>query len=252
MSAAVGTVLLALLVTGWAVLDGAVQGVGATLLHERDPGGNNRRREPTERRAVLAAVGPLLLPGGAWLVAGVAVLVGVFPQTAGVLMEAAYPVVITLVGSWMLRGAGIWLRGRRPGPVWRDVWDVVLVVASIVLAGSWGALLGVAWGSGPAALALGIVAVVVTRLHGDAVVAWRRRRTGPVPVIITSVMITAPVVGTAVAAWPELVGGGISAQAVTALGIVAIVVLPVLVALLVRAWRLVSRPLSTTGQARYR
>jgi cytochrome bd-type quinol oxidase subunit 2 len=243
MNAAAWAVLLAALVTGWVVLDGAVQGAGATLLQERDPDGSDRRREPAERRVVLAAVGPLLLPGEVWLIAALGVLVGVFPHAEADLLNAGYPVAVTLIGSWALRDAGIWLRSRRPGRVWRDVWDVVLVVASIVLAGSWGALLGVAWGSGLAALGLGILAVVLTRLHGDAVVAWRLRRTGPLPVVVTSVMIAAPVVGTAIAAWPRLIEGGISAEALETLGIVAIVVLPVVLALQVVAWWIVSRPL---------
>lgn len=243
MTAAAWAVLLTVLVVGWVVLDGAVQGTGATLLQERDHDGGNRRREPAERRVVLAAVGPLLLPGEVWLVAALVVLIGVFPHAEADLLNAGYPVVITLIGSWALRDAGIWLRSRHPGHIWRDVWDVVLVVASITLAGSWGALLGAAWGSGLAALGLAVVAVVVTRLHGDAVVAWRLRRTGPLPVIVTSVMITAPVVGTAIAAWPRLVEGGISDQAMASLGVVALVVLPVILALQVVAWRLVSRPL---------
>lgn len=243
MNAAAWAVLLTALVTGWVVLDGAVQGAGATLLQERDPDGGDRRREPAERRVVLAAVGPLLLPGEVWLVAAIGVLIGVFPHAEADLLDAGYPVAITLIGSWALRDAGIWLRSRRRGRVWRDVWDVVLVVASIVLAGSWGALLGVAWGSGLAALTLGILAVVLTRLHGDAVVAWRLRRTGSLPVAVTSVMIAAPVVGTAIAAWPRLIEGGISAQAMAPLGIVATVVLPVVLGLQVVAWWLVSRPL---------
>lgn len=243
MNAAAWAVLLTALVVGWVLLDGAVQGAGATLLQEREPDGRDRRREPAERRVVLAAVGPLLLPGEVWLVAAFGVLVGVFPHAEADLLNAGYPVAITLIGSWALRDAGIWLRSRRRGHVWRDVWDVVLVVASIVLAGSWGALLGVAWGSGLAALALGIVAVVLTRLHGDAVVSWRLRRTGPLPVVVTSVMIAAPVVGTAIAAWPRLVGGGIPADAMATLGIVALVVLPLALVLQVAAWWIVSRPL---------
>jgi cytochrome bd-type quinol oxidase subunit 2 len=243
MNAATWAVFLTILFVGWVVLDGAVQGAGATLLQERDPDGGARRREPAERRVVLAAVGPLLLPGEVWLVAGLGVLIGVFPHAEADLLNAGYPVAITLIASWALRDAGIWLRSRRPGHVWRDVWDVVLVMASITLAGSWGALLGVAWGSGLAALALAIVAVVVTRLHGDAVVAWRLRRTGPVPVVVTTVMITAPVVGTAIAAWPRLVDGAISAEAMASLGVVALVVLPVILAAQVVAWWIVSRPL---------
>ncbi|WP_369374856.1 cytochrome d ubiquinol oxidase subunit II [Promicromonospora sp. Populi] len=243
MNAATWAVLLTVLVTGWVVLDGAVQGAGATLLHERAPDGSDRRREPVERRVVLAAVGPLLLAGEVWLVAGLGVLVGVFPHAETELVNAGYPVAVTLIASWALRDAGIWLRSRRPGRVWRDGWDVVLVVASITLAGSWGALLGVAWGSGLAALAMGVLAVVVTRLHGAAVVAWRLRRTGPLPVAVTSVMIAAPVVGTAIAAWPRLVDGGISADAMAALGVVALVALPMILVLQVVAWWLVSRPL---------
>lgn len=206
MTATAWAVLLTALVVGWAVLDGAVQGAGANLLRGRDHDGGDRRREPGERRVVLAAVRPLLL-GQASLLAGLGVLVVVFPRAAADLLAAGRPVAITLAASWVLRDVGLWLRRRRPGRVWRDVWDVAVVVASITLAGSWGALLGVAWGSGLAALALGIVAVVVTRLHGDAVVAWRLRRTGPLPVIVTTVMIAAPVVGTAVAAWSRLVPG---------------------------------------------
>jgi cytochrome bd-type quinol oxidase subunit 2 len=243
MNAAAWAVVLTVLVVGWVVLDGAVQGAGATLLHERDHDGGDRRREPAQRRVVLGAVGPLLLPGEVWLVAAIGVLVGVFPHAKADLLHAGYPVAITLIASWALRDAAIWLRSRRPGQVWRDAWDVVLVVASIALAGSWGALLGVAWGSGLAALALAIVAVVVTRLHGDAVVAWRLRRTGPLPMIVTSVMITAPVIGTAIAAWPRLIDGGISPEAMASLGIVAMVVLPVILALQVLAWWLVARPL---------
>lgn len=243
MNAAAWAVLLAVLVTGWVLLDGAVQGAGATLLQERGHDGGNRRREPAERRVVLGAVGPLLVPGEVWLVAALGVLVGVFPHATADLLDAVSPVAIVLIASWVLRDAGMWLRSRRPGKIWRDAWDVVLVVASTALAGSWGALLGAAWGNGLAALALGIVAVVVTRLHGDAVVAWRLRRTGPLAVIVTSVMIAAPVVGTAVAAWPRLVEGGISPESMASLGYVAIVVLPVILALQVLAWWLVARPL---------
>lgn len=242
MSAPGWALVLTVLVAGWVLLDGAVQGTGATLLHERDTDGNGRRREPAERRVVLGAVGPLLVPGEVWLVAAFVVLVAVFPRAEADLLRTASPAAFTLIGSWALRGAGIWLRSRRPGQVWRDGWDFVLVVASIALAGSWGALLGAAWGSGLVALALGVVAVVVTRLHGAAVVAWRLRRTGPLPVLVTSALIMAPVVATAVAAWPRLVEGAISPHALVSFGIVAFAALPVLLALQVLAWGLVSRP----------
>jgi cytochrome bd-type quinol oxidase subunit 2 len=243
MNVAAWAVLLAVLLVGWVVLDGAVQGAGGTLLQERDHDGGDRRRAPAERRVVLAAVGPLLLPGEAWFVAALGVLVVVFPQAVADLLHTGSPVAIALAAAWVLRDAGIWLRSRRPGRLWRDMWDVVVVVTSIMLAGSWGALLGVAWGNGLAALGLGIVAVVVTRLHGDAVVAWRLRRTGALPVVVTTVMIAAPVVGTAIAAWPRLADGGTAAPATVSFVVAAAVVLPALVVLQVFAWRRMSRPL---------
>lgn len=200
-------VLLTALLVAWVVLDGAVQGVGATLLHERGKDGSDRRRSPARRGVVLDAVRPLRLPGEASLVAAVLVLVLAFPRAAGDLFRVAYPLVVALAGAVVVRDVALWLRGRRPGQVWHDVWEAVLVVASIVIAGSWGALLGVSWENGLAALGLAVVAVVVTRLHGDAVVVRRLRGVHPLPVVVTGIMIAAPVVGTAVAVWPRLMTG---------------------------------------------
>lgn len=240
-------VLLTVLATGWVVLDGAVQGACATLLRARSSEGGDRQRDPAERQAVLLAVRPLRLPGEAWLVAALAVLVGVFPRAGEDLMGIGYPVAGTFLVSWLVRDLGIWLRAARDGQVWRNLWDAVLVVASIMFAGSWGALLGMAWGSGLAAVALGVVAVVVTRLHGDAVVSWRQRRTGPVSVIVTSAMSGSLVVGTAVAASRRLADGVVSADTTVAFWCAVLVVLPALVWWQVSVWRRISRPVIHGG-----
>jgi cytochrome bd-type quinol oxidase subunit 2 len=64
-------------------------------------------------------------------------------------------------------------------------------------------------------------------------------------VLVTSVMVASPVVGTAIVAWPRLVHGAVSEQTLAALGVVALVVLPVVLALQVAAWWIVSRPLDS-------
>nr|BFF21184.1 hypothetical protein GCM10025730_47050 [Promicromonospora thailandica] len=100
MSAVVWGVLLTVLLVAWVVLDGAVQGVGATLLHERGKDGSDRRRSPARRGVVLDAVRPLRLPGEASLVAAVLVLVLAFPRAAGDLFRVAYPWWSPSPGRW--------------------------------------------------------------------------------------------------------------------------------------------------------
>ena len=101
------------------------QGLGATL---RQVG-----TTPGERRTVLTALGPFLLSGEVWLVAGGGVLLAGFHDFERELWFVAYPLVIALLVAWVLRDAGVWLRSRRPGVRWRAFWERVVVVASVGL-----------------------------------------------------------------------------------------------------------------------
>ncbi|GAB3171224.1 hypothetical protein GCM10027059_39120 [Myceligenerans halotolerans] len=233
MTAAWG-ILLIVLLTGWSVLDGAVQGAGATNLGAR--GG-------AARRVRLAAVGPLLLPGEVWLVAGAGVLLGAFPHAEAELLRAGYASAIALIASWALRDAALWLRSRRPGRAWRTVWDRLLAGASTLLAAAWGALLGAAWGSVIAAVVLAVWNVVATRLHGRALVARRLGEPSRLGLWTTSAVVAAPVLVTAVVAWPQLMAGTVGNGPSAALGGVVIALLPVLGIAQWFAWRLMIRPL---------
>ncbi|MFI2104248.1 cytochrome d ubiquinol oxidase subunit II [Isoptericola sp. NPDC019693] len=177
--------LLAVLLAGWAVLDGAVQG-GVPLV--RALGG----RDDPRRRTVLATVAPFLLLGEVWLVAAAGVLLAAFGHAEATLWAAGYPCVVALLVAWVLRDAALWLRSRLPSPRWRQGWDGVGQVASLALPAAFGALAGVAWvrfsvvagqadgGSGAAqALAVALptvtagLCVATTRVHGALVVAAR-------------------------------------------------------------------------------
>lgn len=167
-------VLLTGAFVGWAVLDGANQGLGATL---RTVGAT-----PGERRTVLTALGPFLLSGEVWLIAGVGILLAGFAQLEADLWFVAYPLVIALLVSWVLRDAGVWLRSRRPSASWRTWWERVVVVASVTLAAAAGALVGaaLAWlpgldlGSRILVPVLGAAtAVALTRVLGTVFVATR-------------------------------------------------------------------------------
>lgn len=185
--------LLALLLVGWVVLDGAVS--GGTQLVRRVGGELDGRR-----RTVLAVLAPFLLLGEVWLVAAAGVLLFAFGHVEKVLWEAGYPVVVALIAAWVVRDAALWLRSRLASPRWRRAWDVAAQAAGVAFPAAFGALAGVAWvelsavspdvtGAGTAglgagdgtaallALALpvvlaGLVAVAV-RVHGGLVVARR-------------------------------------------------------------------------------
>ncbi|MGF0118502.1 cytochrome d ubiquinol oxidase subunit II [Promicromonospora sp. Marseille-Q5078] len=184
--------LLTVLLAGWAVLDGAVQG-GVPLV--RALGG----RDDARRRVVLATVAPFLLLGEVWLVAAAGVLLAAFGHVEAALWAAAYPLVVALLVAWVVRDAALWLRSRLASRRWRSGWDVAAQVASLALPAAFGAVAGVAWvelsvvggladgGSGPAqALAVGLpvvtagLGVAAARVHGALVVA--ARAPGPVAV----------------------------------------------------------------------
>jgi len=170
--------LIALLACGWAALDGA--GTGAALVAPRVA--------PTVagRRRLLTAYGPFLLPNEMWLVALVGLLAAVNAAAEARLLSGLYAVVVPLLAAWVLRDAAIWLRGRRPGAVWRRVWDRVLVAAGAAFAVCAGVLLGdVAQGLpssgtvpavhayGPFPLLCGVTMAALFAVHGAVFVRVR-------------------------------------------------------------------------------
>ena len=235
-------VLLTGAFTGWAVLDGANQGLGATL----------RRigTTPGERRTVLTALGPFLLSGEVWLIAGVGVLLAGFATFEAELWFVAYPLVIALLVAWVLRDAGVWLRSRSPSSGWRTFWERVVVVASVALPAAAGALLGAAltWLPGlPLTSRLlvptlgALTAVATTRVLGAVFVATR-----------TSFVLHERALAVAVRALPR--AAGLLAMSAVAYGIlvpaahVARAIVPPLLLVGAAACLLVARRLLAAGR----
>ena len=131
---AMWVLLLTLLAGGWFVLDGF--GIGAALVAPRvAPGLGPRRR-------VLTAYGPFFLANEMWLIATAGLLAGAFGTLEGRLLSGLYAVFVPLLATWVLRDAALWLRSRRPGAVWRRVWDRTLVASSAAFAALAGVVLG--------------------------------------------------------------------------------------------------------------
>jgi cytochrome bd-type quinol oxidase subunit 2 len=161
-------VLLGVFVAGYLALEGADFGAAMVLpLLGRD----DRRG----RDGVVAAIAPLFLGNEVWLVAAIGVAEGAFPAAEGALLSRLYPVFLVVLGAWSLRDAGLWFR-RHGDDVWRWRWDCAIGVASLLLAGGWGVLLGdIVFGGtiGVGAVLCGVVLVGCCLLRGTTFLAVR-------------------------------------------------------------------------------
>jgi cytochrome d ubiquinol oxidase subunit II len=116
--------LMAVLFTGYFVLEGFDYGVGmlAPLLS----------REDGETRAALASIGPVWDANEVWLITAAGALFAAFPGWYASLLSAFYLPFALLLVALVLRGVSLELRSKQPSPRWRHTWDAVLVGSSAV------------------------------------------------------------------------------------------------------------------------
>ena len=126
--------LVGVLFAGYLALESTDFGVGMLMPFAR---------KEADRARMRRTVVPLFLANEVWLVAFVGVLFGALPLLEGKLLLALRLPLLVLLCAWLLRDAALWFRAAHPGVRWRRSWDVVLPVASFVLATGWGAVLAV-------------------------------------------------------------------------------------------------------------
>jgi cytochrome d ubiquinol oxidase subunit II len=126
--------LVGVLLTGYAMLDGFDLGVGALHLFTKDD---------AERRTLLNAIGPVWDGNEVWLVTGGGALFAAFPNVYATAFSGFYLALFLLLASLIFRSVAIEFRSKRPEHWWRQMWDVSFSVGSILS----GLLLGVALGN---------------------------------------------------------------------------------------------------------
>jgi cytochrome d ubiquinol oxidase subunit II len=168
-------VLVGVLLTGYAVLDGFDLGTGPLLLLTRDD---------RERRLLLNSIGPIWNGNEVWLVTGGGALFAAFPNVYATVFSGFYDAFMLLLFALIFRAAAIEFRGQRPEAGWRRTWDVAFAVSSLVSALLIGVALGnVVWGIPldaqhefqgsfltllhPYALFVGFTAVVLFVMHAN-------------------------------------------------------------------------------------
>ncbi|NGX59084.1 MAG: Cytochrome bd-I ubiquinol oxidase subunit 2 [Chlamydiae bacterium] len=117
----------------YAMLDGFDLGVG--ILHPF-------ARNDTARRIFLNAIGPVWDGNEVWLVIVVGALFAGFPDVYATIFSAFYiPVMILLMGL-IFRAVSIEFRSKRESPKWRESWDILFAIGSLVISFGIGVVLG--------------------------------------------------------------------------------------------------------------
>jgi len=99
-------------------------------------------RTDTERRTVLAAIGPVWDGNEVWLLAGGGALFAAFPVAYAVGFSGFYMPLMLLLWVIILRGLAIELRSHVENPLWAAFWDVSFALGSTLIAVVLGAALG--------------------------------------------------------------------------------------------------------------
>ncbi len=167
-------VLIGVLLTGYAILDGFDLGVGSLhLLIKND----------LDRRIALNSIGPFWDGNEVWLVTGGGALFAAFPHVYATFTSGFYLAVMLILMVIIFRAVAIEFRSKVESATWRKAWDIAFSVSSIMI----GLLFGIALGNviigipvaadkeaymsffdllNPYAILVGITTVALFMMHG--------------------------------------------------------------------------------------
>src|ERR1700691_6104021 len=131
-------ILVGVLFTGYAMLDGFDLGIGALHLFTN---------KDEERRVMLNSIGPVGDGHEVGLVTGGRALFAAFPNVYATVFSGFYLAFYLLLAALIFRGVAIEFRSKQPMKWWRQMWDVSFAVGSILSSLLIGIALGnIAWG----------------------------------------------------------------------------------------------------------
>lgn len=130
--------LIGVLLTGYAILDGFDFGVGALHL---------LTRKDEDRRVMLNSIGPVWDGNEVWLVTGGGALFAAFPDVYATVFSGFYTAFMLLLCALIFRAVAIEFRSKQSMGWWRQLWDISFAVASVLASVLIGVALGnLAWG----------------------------------------------------------------------------------------------------------
>jgi len=127
-------ILIAVLWTGYFVLDGFDFGVGVLL--------PVLGRNDVERRVLLNTIGPVWDGNEVWVLVAGGATFAAFPEWYATLFSGFYLALLLILVALIVRGVAFEYRGKVDDPTWRKRWDWAIVFGSAVPAVLWGVAFG--------------------------------------------------------------------------------------------------------------
>ncbi|MEZ6045889.1 MAG: cytochrome d ubiquinol oxidase subunit II [Planctomycetaceae bacterium] len=126
--------ILAVLLTGYAILDGFDLGVG--ILHPFVA------RNDHDRRLVMNSIGPIWDGNEVWLVTFGGALFAAFPEAYATVFSGFYLALMLLLFALILRAVSLEFRGKVTSTAWRKVWDGAFFLGSFLATFLFGVAVG--------------------------------------------------------------------------------------------------------------
>lgn len=123
-------ILIAILFTGFFFLEGFDYGVGILVpfLGKNDG----------ERRAIINSIGPFWDGNEVWMLTAGGALFAAFPHWYATLFSGFYLALFLILVALILRGVAFEFRSKDARPAWRNFWDWMLCLGSLLPALLWG------------------------------------------------------------------------------------------------------------------
>jgi cytochrome d ubiquinol oxidase subunit II len=123
-------VLIAVLFTGYFVLEGFDFGVGVLV--------RLLARDNTERRVLINTIGPVWDGNEVWVITAGGAMFAAFPEWYATLFSGFYLPLLLILAALIVRGVAFEYRGTRDDLRWQRRWDQAIVIGSAVPALLWG------------------------------------------------------------------------------------------------------------------
>lgn len=122
--------IIAALFVGYFILDGFDFGVGMSLPF--------LGKDDVDRRVLINTIGPVWDLNETWVIVAGASLFAAFPEWYATMFSGFYLVLLVILLALIARGVSFEYRHQRPERVWKQRFDAMIVVGSVVPAFLWG------------------------------------------------------------------------------------------------------------------
>jgi cytochrome d ubiquinol oxidase subunit II len=127
-------ILIAVLFTGYFVLEGFDFGVGILL--------PVLGRDDRQRRVLINTIGPVWDGNEVWVLTAGGAMFAAFPEWYATLFSGFYLPLLLILVALILRGVAFEYRGKRDDPRWKARWDKAIFFGSLLPALLWGVAFG--------------------------------------------------------------------------------------------------------------